>query len=134
MRTSALTLLAGAALTSGLAVGMTAGMARPAAAAADAGHGQALFGQRCAMCHSTDGSAKIGPSLAGVVGRKAGSVSGFTYSSALKASNLTWTKPSLDKFLTAPAKMVPGTRMAVSIPSQTDRADMVAYLATLKRK
>ena len=69
-----------------------------------------------------------------VVGRKAGSQPGFTgYSPALKASNLTWSKKTLDKFLINPGEMVPGTFMPIEIPDDKTRADVVAYLATLKK-
>jgi cytochrome c len=73
----------------------------------------------------------LGPNLSRVAGRKAAS-SEFTYSTALKASGLKWDKPTLDRFLTAPMKAVPGTRMVISIPDAKQRADIVAYLSSLK--
>lgn len=60
-----------------------------------------------------------------------GSVSGFDYSPALKASHLTWTPDNLDKFLEAPATLVPGTRMALTVAKPAARADLIAYLKTL---
>jgi cytochrome c len=67
------------------------------------------------------------------VGRKAGSQPEFTkYSEALKASGLTWTTENLDRFLISPMAMVPGTFMPMLIPDDKTRADVIAYLATLK--
>ena len=75
----------------------------------------------------------LGPSLTGVVGRKPGSLPGYAgYSPALRKVGSTWTPVRLDSFLIAPAKLVPGTRMAVSIPDPKDRADVVAFLETQK--
>ena len=96
---------------------------------ADAAHGKQVYEVRCAMCHAGG----QGPSLAGVVGRKAASVSGFAYSPALKAAHLTWTPANLDAFVAAPAKRVPGTSMMIGLPQPADRAAVIAYLGTLKR-
>lgn len=100
---------------------------------ADPAKGKVLFKQRCGVCHSTVASAPaaIAPNLAGVVGRPAGSTS-FNYSRALKKFAQPWTITSLDKFLTAPGAMVPGTFMAISVPKPDERRDIVAYLATNK--
>jgi cytochrome c len=70
--------------------------------------------------------------LAGVVGRRAGSAANFGYTDALQASGKVWTPAALDRFLTAPAKDVPGTAMPLSTPSPQDRADLIAYLSTVK--
>ena len=93
--------------------------------------GGALFRQRCASCHSTTpgGQAIIAPNLAGVVGRKAASTP-FQYTPALKNSGLTWTKANLNTFLTGPMKMVPGTRMVVSVSDPAQRAAILDYLAS----
>jgi cytochrome c len=98
--------------------------------AAPAPNGETLFNQRCKACHSAVANkpSPLGPNLAGVVGRKAGSLT-FAYSPALKASGLVWTKPQLDKYLTAPTKMVPGTRMVLSVPDAAQRKAIVDYLA-----
>ncbi len=96
-------------------------------------HGQSVFQAQCTACHSaTAGQNGVGPSLAGVVGRKAGSLGGFTFTAALQASGLSWDEKSLDDFLTHPTQKVPGTAMAVVVPAAGDRADLIAYLATLK--
>ncbi|QUD90650.1 cytochrome c family protein [Phenylobacterium montanum] len=86
------------------------------------------------MCHVNTAGATptAAPNLFGVVGRKAASTS-FNYSDALKASGLTWTPANIDSFITAPNKKVPGTRMVISVPAAPDRADLIAYLQTLKK-
>lgn len=101
-------------------------------AAGDPEAGQQVFA-RCAACHSTaPGETKVGPSLAGIFGRKSGAEPGYGYSAALKAADITWDANTLDKFLTNPAAMVPGTKMVVSIPNGTGRQNIIAYLQTLK--
>jgi len=97
----------------------------------DAANGASVFDDRCTLCHAPDGGGQ-GPSLKGVVGRKAGSLAGFHYSPALAGSNLTWTAANLDRFLAGPSDLVPGTAMRVILANPADRRDVVAYLATLK--
>ncbi len=103
-----------------------------AAHAQDATAGKAVFTQ-CTACHAyKPGQVGVAaPNLVGVVGRKAASTA-FGYSAALKASKLTWDKATLNKFLQAPYKLVPGTRMVIAITNDTQRANLIAYLATLK--
>jgi cytochrome c len=106
-----------------------------AAAKPDIENGKATFNTMCSVCHSTQktGGPIEGPNLIGVVGRKAGSQPEFPrYSQALKASGLTWSKKTLNKFLVNPGDKVPGTLMPMQIPDDKTRADVVAYLATLK--
>jgi cytochrome c len=95
--------------------------------------GATIFRQRCTMCHVNAAGQKpgLGPNLFGVVGRKAAGTS-FLYSPALKKSGLKWDKATLDKFLTGPAKLVPGTYMNIALPKPAERAALIAYLATLK--
>jgi cytochrome c len=101
-------------------------------AAGDATAGQQVFA-RCAACHSAKpGENKIGPSLAGVVGRRSGTEAGYNYSPALKAANITWDDHSLDQFLANPTSDVHGTKMFISVPNATDRENVIAYLQTLK--
>ncbi len=83
------------------------------------------------MCHLDEGQGQA-PTLKGVVGRKAASIPDFPYTDALKASQLTWTPTNLDKFLTAPGKLVPGTAMVVDVPDGMERANLIAYLASSK--
>ena len=110
--------------------------ADPAPAAGDAARGKTLFQQSCAICHATGladrPQAGQGPLLAGVVGRQAGSLNSFGYTKALVASHLTWDATTLDKFLTAPTAVVPGTNMVIPTPNATDRGDLIAFLSTLK--
>lgn len=101
------------------------------AQAGDAVAGQKVFA-RCGICHAVgpDAKNKIGPELNGIVGRKSAVAPGFTYSAAMTNAKLTWTKPTLDTYLTAPMKMVPGTKMLFAgLPQAKDRADVIAYLA-----
>src|SRR2546428_6587799 len=115
-------------LTAPLLLGASAGHA-----AGDPAAGQKVFAE-CAGCHSAaPGANKIGPSLAGVVGRKSGAEPGFNYSPALKSANVTWDVGTLDKFLQGPGSFVHGTRMFLSLPNANDRQNIIAYLATLKR-
>jgi cytochrome c len=103
-------------------------------AAGNAATGAALF-NRCALCHSATkgGGNKIGPNLFGVVGRKAGTYPGFSYSAAMKNSGIVWTSPKLDAYLVAPQQIVPGNSMPFAgIADAPQRANLVAYLATLK--
>ncbi|MCB2075613.1 MAG: c-type cytochrome [Novosphingobium sp.] len=88
----------------------------------------------CMGCHSTEpGKHIFGPSLAGIAGRKAGSLPGFSYSSALKNSGLTWNEANLERWLTSPQKTVPGTRMPFTgISDPAKRQEVVRYLLTLQ--
>jgi cytochrome c len=101
----------------------------------DIENGRATFAAMCGVCHSVQksGGPNQGPNLLGLVGRKAGSQPDFTqYSAALKASGLTWSTRELNRFLVNPGARVPGTFMPMQIPDDRTRADVVAYLATLK--
>ena len=104
------------------------------ARAADAEAGGRVFRTQCGACHTVEaGKNRVGPSLFGIVGRVSGQVEGFKYSAANKGAHITWTPEVLDKYLTAPKELVPGTTMAfVGIKNATQRADLVAYLETVK--
>jgi cytochrome c len=102
----------------------------------DVENGKATFALMCSVCHSTvpTGGPTLAPNLLGVVGRKAGSQPDFTqYTPAIKASGITWSIKTLNKFLINPNATVPGTAMPMLIPDDKTRADVVAYLATLKK-
>ena len=102
-------------------------------AAGDRAAGQQFFATHCSACHATEpGVNKIGPSLAGVVGRKSGSTPGFKYSPALKKANITWDDQTLDKWLQNPMGDVHGSRMFITVPGASDRQNIIAYLGTLK--
>jgi hypothetical protein len=104
----------------------------------DAARGKAFFQASCFVCHSPElgpGNTVImkqGPSLVGVVGRKAGSSPHFNYTRALTDSGFTWDAPSLNRFLVNPMVVVPGTAMPIPVPDARVRADLIAYLSTLK--
>jgi cytochrome c len=101
--------------------------------AADAEAGKATFKSLCSTCHSAvAGKNVVGPSLFGIVGRKSGQIEGFHYSAANKSANLTWDEATLDKYLTNPKGVVPGTTMTFAgVRDDTKRADLIAYLATV---
>jgi glucose/arabinose dehydrogenase len=106
--------------------------------AGDASHGKTVFQQNCAICHADTlgpgnmAISKQGPSLVGVFGRRAGAGPSFNYTKSLKTSGLTWDASTLDRFLTNPSAIVPGTTMAMIIANPADRADVVTYLSSLK--
>lgn len=124
--------LAGMAIGTLVLAAMAAG-APAAHAAGDAAAGKDVFG-RCAICHAIEpGRVKLGPSLFGVVGRKAGSAEGYSYSEAMQNYGQVWTEANLDSFLSGPQKAVPHTKMSYpGVADATDRANLIAYLATLK--
>jgi nitrite reductase (NO-forming) len=96
---------------------------------ADAAAGSQVF-RKCQACHSLQpGKNGVGPSLASIVGRKAASVAGYNYSSAMKSSNLTWDKKTLDAYLTDPQKVVPGNKMPFpGLKTENERNVLLAYL------
>lgn len=124
--------IAGLALAT-MVAGMMAGSVQ-AQGADPAVRGKLLFLQ-CAACHAVvlGAPAKVGPNLSGVYGRKAGALAGFKYSPALPKAGLTWDEANLDKWLAAPAKLVPGTIMLFpGLPKPEDRKAVIAYLKTVK--
>jgi cytochrome c len=101
------------------------------ALAADANHGKELF-LACAACHTEKADA-LGPSLKGIVGRKAASLDTFRYSPAMQRSNITWTETNLRDYLMDPQGKVKGNRMPFSgMPNRADVDDLIAHLGTLK--
>ncbi len=101
---------------------------------ADPAAGKSVFTSVCSICHAVQsGKNGVGPSLFGLVGRKTGTVPGFHYSPANQNANLTWDAATLDKYLQSPRAVVPGTIMTYGgLKDDTKRADLIAYLATLK--
>ena len=116
----------------------------PAFAQGDAAAGRLIFSQKCASCHTITADSvptPNGPSLVGVVGRRAGVAPGWVYSPALRASGnefhprgrayLFWSGENLDKFLTEPKTFVPGSRMDLKMPDPTERANVIAYMRSV---
>jgi len=119
-----------------LACGFLAAVATGATLAQAAGAltGDAITGKKlyqgCQACHSVDDN-DLGPRHRGVVGRRAGSVADYHYSDALRNSGLTWDAATLDRWLTNPSALVPGTKMFFKIDDAQARADIIAYLKEL---
>jgi cytochrome c2 len=104
-------------------------MAGAAQAEGDAARGEKKY-EECVSCHLTErGVHGLGPSLYGVLDRKAGELTDFRYSPALKRSGITWTPQTLDTFIADPQKVVPANRMPYAgMPDTSDRADLIAYM------
>ncbi|MGZ5889504.1 MAG: c-type cytochrome [Hyphomicrobium sp.] len=102
------------------------------ALAQDAEAGKKVF-QKCAPCHSVGPGAanKVGPNLSGLVGRKAGTEEGFSYSDAMKNSGITWDEATFKEYITDPKKRVPGNKMLFpGVKDELERDDLFAYLAS----
>ncbi|XWZ92473.1 cytochrome c family protein [Azospirillum sp. B2RO_4] len=103
-----------------------------AAQAADAAAGKTVFNV-CKACHTIEagGPNRVGPNLHGIVGRKAGTHDGFSYSAAMKDSGITWDEAKLNEYLKDPKATVPGNKMAFAgVKDDAKRADLIAYLAS----
>ena len=109
-----------------MAVVLMVAHSAPSFAAGDAARGATVYRQ-CMICHALDKNG-IGPSHRNVFGRAAGGVANYTYSAALKASNVVWNETALDQWLANPQALVPGTKMMFSVDNAQDRADVIAFL------
>ena len=112
-----------------------AGAALAADCAPDQGHGAQVFANECAVCHSvTKGVAgMMGPNLAGVVGRKSGSLEGFNYSQAMRSKDIDWQAENIAQLIAQPQAFVPGTYMPyMGLASADDRQAVVCYLKEQK--
>jgi glucose/arabinose dehydrogenase len=101
---------------------------------ADAVAGKTLFAQRCSICHTAqagDNGGAQGPSLAGLIGRAAGSAPQFSFTPALRDSKLIWDAATLNRFLASPSTVVPGTSMLIAVPEQADRDNLIAYFQSV---
>lgn len=110
-------------------------LAGAALAGGDAKRGADVFAEECGDCHSAvPGKDKKGPTLTGVNGRKAGTVTGFAgYSEAMKGSGITWTQERIDAYIAAPKKVVPGGKMKYDgLDDPARRADVIAYVLQMK--
>lgn len=106
-------------------VAMAAASAAPAAP--DAVRGEAIYA-RCQACHALAFD-RVGPRHCGLFGRRAGSVPGFAYSPEMRRFAIAWNERSLDRFLAAPMRVVPGTTMTYAgLADRRERADLIAYL------
>jgi cytochrome c len=96
--------------------------------------GDRLFRNTCGICHTLQpGQNRLGPSLAGIIGRKAGSVTGFDYSEANKNSNVVWDEVQLDQYLSNPKQFMPGTKMIYpGMKDAEQRKALIAYLRDAK--
>jgi cytochrome c len=119
------TLLIAAAVVSALTIGVAS-----CAQAADPAQGEQVF-KKCERCHTLNagGEQKDGPNLHGIFGRKAGTAPGWTYSEAMKNSNIVWTKETLDAFLAKPKELIPGNTMNfMGLRKPEEREAVIAYL------
>lgn len=115
-----------------VSLALVAGATTLPAAAQTGDPGETAFNMRCKACHTVapgGASTALAPNLRGVVGRKAGASTYKNYSGALKAAPIIWNAASLDKFLTAPTKVVPGTRMVLAVSDAGQRKAIIAWLA-----
>jgi cytochrome c2 len=114
-----------------------ASLSTTAMAEGDAAKGENVF-KKCKICHQVGEGAKnqVGPQLNGVIGRKAGSLPDFTYSPAMKEAGekgLEWSEETIGKYVENPKDFVPKNKMAfVGLKKEDERADVIAYLKTLK--
>jgi cytochrome c len=89
------------------------------------------FNNHCRQCHVTnEGDHRLGPSLHNIIGREAGAVPGFRYSSAMQASTIVWDEDTLDRYIENPDAVVPGNNMKPysGITDPEERAKIIAHL------
>jgi cytochrome c len=110
--------------------------AADAPSSGDAAAGRSRFMAQCSLCHSAepdDGLGGMGPPLHGLIGKLAASIDkNFPYTPALRASKLAWDVATLDRFLTDPSRLVPGTSMLIATDDKAARAELIAYFLSLK--
>jgi cytochrome c len=113
---------------------MLLGAAGVVHAGGDPAQGEKLY-EDCVACHPIErGAHGIGPTLYGIIGRKAGEMADYRYSRALRHSGITWTAEALDTFIADPQASVPANRMPYAgMPDTVDRADLIAYLQRMSK-
>ena len=123
----------------GLSAALTLAACAVLAGSAYAGEpatGKALFDKTCANCHSVEaGVNKVGPTLFDIVNRPVASVHGYDYSKkmlSVRKQWKLWDEKHLDTYLTHPREVLHGVKMYFAVPDAKDRADVIAYLNTLK--
>jgi cytochrome c len=113
-------------------VALVAALGASSAMAQSVNAGKQVYAQ-CIACHATSSANGVGPGLQGIVGRASAAQAGFRYSPAMKRAKLTWDDKTLDAYLQSPQTVVPGNLMPYSgLADAKQRADLIAYLATLK--
>uniref|UniRef100_Q02A35 Cytochrome c, class I n=1 Tax=Solibacter usitatus (strain Ellin6076) TaxID=234267 RepID=Q02A35_SOLUE len=95
--------------------------------------GKDLFERRCTGCHAIDRE-KSGPRLAGVYGRRAGAIAGFTYSESLRKSGVVWDRATLDRWLANPESVVPDNDMPFRLADEGERQAIIEYLRQISSK
>ena len=126
-------ILLAAAIALGVLCQTHAGAQAPAAG--DPAKGQAIFAGNCETCHTAAQTSADSTTLSlfGIVGRKSGSIADFSYSPAMQNAAITWTPQKLNAYIENPPAVVPGNIMYFpGLPDPAQRADLIAYLATLK--
>ncbi len=117
-----------------LSVIATLSLVTPALADGDAAQGEKVFG-KCKACHEFAAKNKVGPTLHGVIGRKAGTVEGFKYSEAMVNSGITWDVTTLTAYLKDPKGYVPGNKMAFAgLKKDEEVVDVIAYIQQASTK
>ena len=120
--------------TFGLLVPVALILSAGSALAQSAERGERTFNQQCKACHTVEkgGPSPIGPNLFGVVGRKAGTLDGYSYSEAMKKSGITWDDAALGDYLKDPKAKVPQGKMAFAgLRQAAQPGDVIAYLKKL---
>jgi len=115
-------------------LGLPAAPQEPVRKGADTESGQLTFNNACRTCHTTkEGDNRLGPNLHNVIGRKAGSLPNYGYSSAMKGAEFVWDKEKLDRFIAKPYEVVPGNNMKPygGLTSAEDRAKVIAFLESV---
>jgi cytochrome c len=109
----------------------SAALPQPGPAGTDSGSGQLIFNNACRTCHTLkEGDNRLGPNLHNIVGRKAGSLPNYGYSSAMKGADFVWDKEKLDSFIAKPDEVVPGNNMKPygGLASAEERSKLIAFL------